>query len=204
MRFLWILRQHVFVVDGIIVEIKSPDGGEVLSGGSVEQIRWKSYPHPSLASYTLLLSTDGGTSYPETIAYNLSPAETSYAWTVPNINSTTCRVRIEALDASDSIIDEDESNGNFSIVPSGISDNPVEKLAVSSLGQEIIVEFYLSKRCDVSIRAYNLYGRMVKEIHKEKMTVGHHVFKWNPHLPGVYFIKLNTGREKTEKVMVIK
>lgn len=102
--------------------ITSPNGGEDWAGGSVKNITWtnNSVVEPP-ASFRLLYSTDGGTSFPNLIASGIPGSATSYAWTVPNLNSWTVRVRIDALDAAGNILFQntsawtDTSDANFQI-----------------------------------------------------------------------------------------
>ncbi|MBS4016000.1 MAG: hypothetical protein KGZ86_06165, partial [Candidatus Latescibacteria bacterium] len=61
------------------------------------------------------MSFNSGTAYPETINHYLGISETSYTWTVPAINATTCRIKIQVLDTIGNVICEDGSNNNFSI-----------------------------------------------------------------------------------------
>jgi MYXO-CTERM domain-containing protein len=102
--------------------ITSPNGGEIWAGGTIHNITWanNSVTEPP-ASFRLLYSTDGGATYPNTIATGIAGTANSYSWTVPSINSATVRVRIDALDAAGSILFEttsawtDTSDANFAI-----------------------------------------------------------------------------------------
>ena len=94
--------------------ITFPDGGEQLPGGSTQQVTWSTVGQ-GFGSYRLMYSTDGGSSYPDTIAGHVSPDSTSYTWTLPLINAPTCRVKIQILDSLDNLISEDESDSDFAI-----------------------------------------------------------------------------------------
>ncbi len=113
--------------------ITYPNGGETLVGGSTFTTTWSTVGQ-GFDSYRLLYSTDGGSSYPDTVTTGISPDSTSYNWTLPPINYATCRVKVQILDTGNNVISEDESNSNFSILtyPSITSPNGGETLVGGS------------------------------------------------------------------------
>ena len=94
--------------------VTSPNGGENWEGGSTHPISWSTFGE-GFNSYRLLFSTDGGSTFPDTIATGISPDSTSYNWKLPVINSYTCRVKVQILDSLNNVISEDESDDNFTI-----------------------------------------------------------------------------------------
>jgi hypothetical protein len=99
-----------------IITIESPNGGEMVQGGSIYTIEW-SPENPPRGSfvYRLLFSSDGGNTYPDTIAYDIDAADESWEWTVPLMNATRCVIKIELLNAAGDVISEDTSNEIFKI-----------------------------------------------------------------------------------------
>ncbi len=73
---------------------------------------------PGIDHIRLLYSTDGGATYPDTIA-DSTPNTGSYTWTVPLLISSTCRIKAQAEDASDSVLAWDESDANFTLTLKG-------------------------------------------------------------------------------------
>lgn len=96
------------------VTVVSPNGGENWSGGTGQVIKWRR-ADAGFASYRILLSRNGGSTYPDTIARNVAVTETTYNWILPWITSAACRVMVQALDSTGAFICEDASDGNFSI-----------------------------------------------------------------------------------------
>ena len=92
----------------------TPNGGENWIGGSSQIIKWRKVG-AGFARYRLLLSRDGSLSYTDTISSNVAPTETSYNWTVLPVHSITCRMMVQILDETDSVISSDSSDNNFTI-----------------------------------------------------------------------------------------
>ena len=89
--------------------LTAPNGGEVWAVGESRNIVWATTG--TVVNVKLEYSTDGGSTYPNTITASTSNTGT-YAWTVPDAISTTVKVRVS--DASDATA-LDVSNGNFKI-----------------------------------------------------------------------------------------
>ena len=94
-------------------EALKPNGGESLMPGQSYQIKWIANDDVGITSVDLYYSTNGGTSYPYTIATG-EPHDGYYTWTVPNTPSTLCRIKVVVHDG-DGHTAEDTSNANFTI-----------------------------------------------------------------------------------------
>ena len=92
------------------VRIASPDGGQSWTGGSTHAIRWTTSHGIPPYVIELSYSTDGGTSFPNLIASDLSqtgPGAMTYDWTLPKIDVTTVRISVEITDSTPhSVLDE--------------------------------------------------------------------------------------------------
>ncbi len=85
--------------------ITTPAGDENYVTNQVVNISWTHYGVDSLK---ILLSTDGGVSYPVTITVSETAGDDSlFAWTVPDSISTECKIKIE--DLFDNPVTSDES-----------------------------------------------------------------------------------------------
>ena len=76
-------------------------------------ITWTATDTVGVTSIDIKYSTNGGSTYPYTIATGISNTG-SHSWTIPNTPSTTCRVKVIAHDAAGNS-GEDASNSNFII-----------------------------------------------------------------------------------------
>ncbi len=91
-------------------------GGEVLSTGSNVTIRWISDDDVGTTTADILLSRDGGATWPTVIASAI-PDNGSFAWTVPGPCSSKARLRVVVRDANGNT-GFDASTSNIRIVGS--------------------------------------------------------------------------------------
>jgi hypothetical protein len=96
-----------------VVHLVSPNGGEALLPGNTFNIVWTASDNVGVANVDLAYSTDGGATYPFTIATAIGNSG-SYAWTVPGVSTSTARVRVTAHDVNCSSA-ADASDANFAI-----------------------------------------------------------------------------------------
>lgn len=101
------------------VSVIFPNGGETLVNGGNYTIVWNGSDNYKINSYNLYYCTDfsgsNGTWIP--IATGLSETIHSYDWTVPETLSSTCRIKITAVDGAPvSNQSEDISDNNFYII----------------------------------------------------------------------------------------
>lgn len=88
-------------------------GGEVLTPAESFGIEWISDDDVDVVNVDLLLSTDGGATFPTVIA-SATPDDGSFTWTVPALSTATARVKVVARDA-DGRTGEYQSDSNFRI-----------------------------------------------------------------------------------------
>ena len=156
-----------FVVEMPPYTLKSPNGGEVWKVGNTQNITWK-HADSALTGGTgtggvhkasLLLSTNGGSTYPLTIVAGLLGNADTYAWTIPatisatNLIGTTLRVRI--IDTDMSARNYDDSNANFEIKGTVTLTAPVggETWFVGDTARNIT----WTKNGDLSYSTFSLY-----------------------------------------------
>ena len=112
------------------ITLLSPNGGESLNEGSIHRITWASTA--SVGSVNLDYSDDNGQNWHEIAA--ATENDGSHDWTVPQVSSSLCRVRVQETDGSPS----DQSDGVFTIggpkpFITVVSPNGGEALSVGSV-----------------------------------------------------------------------
>jgi hypothetical protein len=201
------------------VEVLSPNGGEVLEYGTDHEIRWGASDNARVTSITILLSTDSGASFPDTISKD-EPNDSSYMWTLPDVDSKTARMKVIAYDGA---LNEgfDLSDGDFTlwgstsgvdqVEPAGRPDEVALGLSGGSpVGLNATVVFDLPSPGHVRIGVYDVTGKHVRDLVNTYRDEGHHTLEWDctgetgSRLgPGMYFIRLesNAGSASTKVIM---
>jgi len=201
------------------VTVTMPDGGELFIGGddTPYDIAWTATDEVGVVATHILLSLDGGGTYPDTIA---AGALTSpYDWFVPvTYESETCRVKVVCLDAASNEGD-DESDADFEILSlAGIEPGRVPATVVlmqnrpSPFDGSTVIEFGLPEAQSLSLEIYDVTGRRVVSLAEGVHGAGFHKVTWTGSdangarvSPGVYFYRLVTGYSVlTRKLLVVQ
>lgn len=83
------------------VTFNSPKGGEKFNSGDTLQITWTSSDNVGVTSQDLTLSTDGGSSFPVTLASGLSGATQNFTYQIPiSLQSDQTRLKLIVRDAA--------------------------------------------------------------------------------------------------------
>ena len=134
-----------FTTEPVIgIAIDSPVVGSRITGGAQIPIKW--LIRGGTAPYTIKIyfSTDSGATYSlvDTVVQN-SSGWGSYIWTVPTINSDTCRLKLNLTDSEGKATDS-EMRGDFTIdstPPDVVSIKPDDGSMGVSIHTNITVEF---------------------------------------------------------------
>jgi len=98
-----------------VIELTSPDGGEVLHQGNTWKITWRTNGTASPVAQSLLYYSTNGTTYKLITPRTGNPG--SYLWSVPYVSSTRCKVKVVLKNASGATVGNDVSDGLFTIQP---------------------------------------------------------------------------------------
>jgi hypothetical protein len=200
-----------------VVTVLDPDGGEQLvgGGGSTYAISWDASDDVGIVMTRILFSTDGGSTYPDTLASGT--LNSPWQWDVPDVEESACRIKVVCLDAASNQA-SDESDGDFTInsisaVPGG-SGKPVAVVLLqnrpSPFASATEIEFGVPRTQHVTLAVYGVDGRMVAMLADETFSGGYHVVTWdgkegsgNRAADGVYFYRLATPAKTLTRKMLM-
>jgi len=206
-------KTSIFEVEA--VKVLRPNGGENFSGGSQEIIRWQTFYPPRCDSLSIFFSSDNGRTY-ETIATGIPGTDTSYLWTVPNISSDSCKVKVIAYGPG---WQYDESDNVFSIAPVGIEERKIfapQKFNLTVQPNLIKgnanIKLSIPEETEISLIVSDISGKKVKTIIQKDVRPGNYKISWdgnddsNKRLPsGVYFLILKSrGKEVIRKALLLR
>ncbi|MFC1568524.1 NosD domain-containing protein [Candidatus Margulisiibacteriota bacterium] len=111
------------------VTVLSPNGGETITGETASNITWTATSPISLATdpISIWYSTDSGANWTSIVSGIANSG--SYGWSVPDINSSTARIRIEAVDYWGRV-GTGESAADFSITKSTTGDATAPSVSI--------------------------------------------------------------------------
>jgi hypothetical protein len=201
-------RNTVVPCGDYLTRLETPNGGEYLAPGDTVAIKWAVEPR-TFDHGVLLLSTDGGNTFPTTIKDQISPTDTLLRWgPVPQLSCSLCRIKFEVKDSLGATLVSDASYRNFTIdsVPPGISDESLGARArllapaPNPFGGGTTINFELASDGPVELTVHDVSGRLVRRLETGPRPAGRHVVRWDgtdAHgrtVPaGVYFVRLSAG-----------
>jgi hypothetical protein len=196
----------------------APNGGEYVvgSGGDPTLIRWTSNDNVAVVETRILLSTDGGASYPDTLA--TGALDSTWSWDAPDQDHSHCRIKVVCFDAAGNSA-ADESDADFSIVTeTGVAGAAVPARLVLSenrpnpFNPSTRIDFGLPRAGRATLEIYSVLGERVAILADGVYGAGYHSVAWpgtnargTEVASGVYFYRLVAdGRVLTRKMLLLK
>jgi hypothetical protein len=195
--------------------------GLTLPGGSQQTVTW-TVNSTDLAPINcqlvnILFSSDGGQNFSTVLASNTAN-DGSETITLPNVATTTARIKVAAADH----IFFDINNFNFTIQGSTGVETPsdaatTDRLVLSEnhpnpFNPSTTIEFALPVAGPATLRIYDLQGRLVKTLVDQSLTPGRHSAVWDGSdigggtaASGVYLYELRANGERlTRRMLLVK
>jgi len=191
---------HRFFVYGL--NLLSPAGGEDLNGDSQFMIDWD---YEIIPEIKIEFSSDDGQNW-EVLESNLSVEDAPYEWTVPNINSMDCFIRLSATQ-NPNLFKTNESS--FSIHQTiGISEIDTDftfNILPNPFYNKTCIEIYAPQKNKLSLELFDLTGQKIKSYDfgfiKEAYKIN---FEADDLSPGIYFISVNYGSQRFVRKLILK
>jgi hypothetical protein len=196
------------------VAVHAPDGGEVFTGGATT-INWNAGDDIGVVWTRILLSTDGGKTWPDTLTEGTWNG--AWEWTPPAVNEPSCRIKIICIDAT---LKEgsDTSDADFAIsdLTSVATETPLRlRLAANRpnpFNPRTNISFELPRAQRIRLSVFDLEGRFVRTLAVGPHAAGSHTVSWDGTdqggaqvASGLYFYRLETPRQTlTGKMLLVK
>jgi photosystem II stability/assembly factor-like uncharacterized protein len=189
-----------------VITVISPNGGEILDGGSQIEILWSS---EDVEYVKLEYSINNGASWNSITDSTESTG--AYLWIVPNILTTQARIKISDISLP-SIYDASDDPFRINYVVS-VDENVM--ITVYKLHQNFPnpfnpltnVKYQIPKLSFVTIKIYDVLGNEIAELVNEEKAIGSYKVEFNASdLPsGIYFYRIQAGSFiDTKKMIIVK
>ena len=196
-----------------VVTVTVPNGGEVWDIDETYGVTWIATDNIGVTSIDILLSLDGGFTFPETIATG-EPNDGIYDWYVDSEATTEARIKVVAHDGGGNS-GEDVSDADFEIydpqseviqepeIPAGVV---ISGASPNPFSDRTSVRFGIPKDGRVSLIAYDVSGRQVAGLADGYYPAGYHSVDWvagGAVRTGIYLVSLRFGwKEVTQRVVI--
>ncbi len=200
-----------------VVQVLDPNGGESLTGLTHHTIRWTATDGTAVLAVDLLLSVDSGAHWTP-IATGVANTY-AYDWTVDAMNSSQCRIRVQASDPW-SNAGSDASDADFTITPAtDVTASPVPRrfalhpAVPNPFNPTTRLAFDLPRDADVWLEVLAVDGRRVRRLLAgSRFEAGTHAVSWDGRddggrglAAGVYVVRMRAGDFTTaRKVQLVK
>jgi hypothetical protein len=188
------------------ITVTSPNGGEDWKVDSTYNITWTS--SNTSGNVKIEYSTNNGGSWVEEIASTTDDG--SYSWTVPDIPSNNCLVRVSDTEGTP----VDTSDAVFAILPSSVVSldelSEVYSMSVKRViaDKNFEIRYTLPEEATVGFGVYDITGKIIREFSKEQQQGSYsEKIDMRGEPAGVYFVRMKANGGKfteTGKVLLVK
>lgn len=157
----------------------------------------------STANVNILLSTDGGLTFPITLVAN-TPNDGSQVITVPNVVSSTCRIMIEAVSNIFIAVNTTEFAVNNNLGTSDFGGLKNFKLYPNPNAGNFNIEFNSATSNDINIGMYDISGRQIFAKNYPNTGTFSQNLQLNNVQAGVYLLNITDGDQKEIRKIIIE
>ena len=153
---------------------------------------------------TILLSTDGGVTFPIIVAAN-TPNDGSEAFVVPNNTTSSARIMIVAVD--NIFYNVNSTNFTISEATASIKDVSFEgfNLYPNPSNGNFNLQFETASTAPVKLQLFDLTGRLVREVQFSNVAARFsESISFKNTAKGLYLLKIKNGSKQTTRKLVIE
>ena len=190
-----------FTVDG-------PSTNEEWLVGSNQTLNWvvgaTDQAPVNTQNVTILLSTDGGVTFPIIVAAN-TPNDGSEAFVVPNNTTSSARIMIVAVD--NIFYNVNSTNFTISEATASIKDVSFEgfNLYPNPSNGNFNLQFETASTAPVKLQLFDLTGRLVREMQFSNVAARFsESISFKNTAKGLYLLKIKNGSKQTTRKLVIE
>jgi hypothetical protein len=196
--------------------LKYPNGGQSISAGSPLEVEWQVGGGSVALTVNLLLSTDGGLTFPTTLASGVLN-DGAHVVVLPSLASTQVDARVRIEGAGNIFFDF--SDGDFTITPNGTVAAGAAAPAATRLAgirpnpflRRTTVAFELVRPAPVTLEVWSPAGARVRGLARRAYDAGRHTVTWDGRDdagrrvgPGLYFVRFRAeGVMETGKLVLL-
>ena len=196
------------------VLVLAPNGGEIFAAGTPVAVAWSAADNVGVAAVDVFLSTDGGATFPDTVAVGL-PNSGAWTWPAARRFSNACRLLVRARDAAGNA-GADTSNAfvlaNLTAVPDLPGRVAVGPGFPNPFNPSTTIQYYSPGAGPLEIVVFDLVGRRVRTLLRQSVPAGPGSVRWDGRdevgrdLPsGVYHIQAAaSGHRSWVKVTLVR
>jgi hypothetical protein len=197
------------------VAVTAPNGGESLPVSIPVEIHWTATDDGGIRDVDILLSRDGGATWPEILASAL-PNDGTFTWTPAPPATEAALVQVRAHDLACNT-GSDVSDAAFTIVDNStaVGGGPVTAFALGPVQPnpsrgDVRLQYQLPREAHVRLSVLDVQGREVALLVNGAMGAGHHAGTWSGpsgsgQRHGLYFVRFAAGdRVFTRRFAIIR
>lgn len=217
LSILWLIIVLGFQPVSAHVGLDYPRGGESFNVGETVTIQWHVIIAHDQQNWDLFFSSDGGANW-TSILSDIPVEQTSYDWTVPDMQTDQGRIKI-VMDNNG--FDYEDSSTDFVIQE--VSTNLITEGAVTPhfqlkpnypnpFNSSTVIRYSLTQKSLVDLQIFSLKGKSVNSLIRETQQVGNYQVRWNgldnngnPVASGVYLLRLQAeGQQRKQRINLVR
>jgi len=199
------------------VGLDYPSGGESFNVGETITIQWHIIIAHDQLNWDLFFSSDGGVNW-TSIQSDIPVEQTSYDWTVPDIQTDQGRIKIVMVNNGS---DYEDSCSDFVI-----QDSPTNLVTDGTIATQFalkpnypnpfnsstVIRYSLTHESPVDLFIFSLKGEKVAILVSAIQKAGNYQVRWNglddngnPVASGMYLLRLRAeGQHRTQRLMLLR